>query len=207
MYTGLLSSHAHQAARLPASAWGSDSHTRLCSSKLMQSTQVWLHFCSHIMVSSLWQPDQSSPDSFHGNRVSSCCAHRLHLRSWRLQMSLLTQAFDTTSQDLSLCVFRQALSPKVTQASIPADVCRAALQGVQGALPCVTPARQAALLAAVSSLSSRAPARSAVKAACLEFQLALLAKGGAVLYPAPGTGVPQLPEEVLVKWLLVSSSG
>ena len=99
---------------------------------------------------------------------------------------------------------RQALSSQVTQASVPADVCRAALQGVQGALLCVTPTRQAALLAAVTSLSSRAAARSAVKAACLEFQLVLLAKGGAVLYPDPGTGVAQLPEAVLVEWLQVS---
>lgn len=69
---------------------------------------------------------------------------------------------------------------------------------------CVSPTRQAALLAAVTSLSSRAAARSAVKAACLEFQLALLAKGGAVLHPDPGTGVSQLPEAVLVQWLQVS---
>lgn len=100
---------------------------------------------------------------------------------------------------------RQALSSQITQASVTADVCRAALQGVQGALLCVSPARQAALLAAVTSLGSRAAARSAVKAACLEFQLALLAKGGAVLSPHPGTGVPQLPEAVLVHWLQVSS--
>ena len=100
---------------------------------------------------------------------------------------------------------RQALSSKLAQASVPADVCRAALQGVQGALACVSSSRQAALLAAVTSLSSRAAARSAVKAACLEFQLGLLAKGGAVLYPDLGTGVPQLPEAVLVEWLVVSS--
>ena len=100
---------------------------------------------------------------------------------------------------------RQALSSQITQASVPADVCRAALQGVQGALLCVSATRQAALLAAVTRLSSRAAARSAVKAACLEFQLALLAKGGALLYPDAGTGVPQLPEAVLVLWLQVSS--
>lgn len=100
---------------------------------------------------------------------------------------------------------RQALAAEVTQASVPADVCGAALQGVQGALWHVAPPRRAALLAAASSLSSRATARSAVKAACLDFQLALLAKGGAVLYPDPVTGVPLLPEGVLIEWLQVSS--
>ena len=95
------------------------------------------------------------------------------------------------------------MSSKAAQGSVSADVCRAALQGVQGALPCVSPARQAALLAAVTSLSSRAAARSALKAACLDFQLALVAKGRAVLYRDPNTGVPQLPEAVLVQWLQV----
>ena len=97
------------------------------------------------------------------------------------------------------------MSSKAAQGSVSAEVCRAALQGVEGALPCVSPARQAALLAAVTSLSSRAAARSALKAACLDFQLALLAKGRAVLYPNPGTGLPQLPGAVLVRWLQVSS--
>lgn len=100
---------------------------------------------------------------------------------------------------------RQAVWDKVIQANMAAEVCRAALQGVQGALVYVSPSRQEALLAAVSSLSSRAAARSAVKAACLDFQLALLAKGGAVLHPNPGTGVPLLPEAVLIEWLQVSS--
>lgn len=68
----------------------------------------------------------------------------------------------------------------------------------------MSPARQAALLAAVTKLSSRVAARSAVKAACLEFQLGLLAKGGAVLHPEPTTGVPLLPEGVLIEWLQVS---
>ena len=98
---------------------------------------------------------------------------------------------------------RQALSHHITQPSMPADVCTAALQGVQAALLYVTPARRATLLAAISSLSSRAPSRSAVKAACLDFQLAMLAKGGAVLYPDPVTGVPLLPEGVLIEWLQV----
>lgn len=97
------------------------------------------------------------------------------------------------------------MSSKAAPGNVSADVCRAALQGVQGALPCVSPTRQAALLAAVISLSSIAAARSALKAACLDFQLALLAKGRAVLQPHPGTGVPQLPEAVLVQWLQVST--
>lgn len=112
----------------------------------------------------------------------------------------------TATQSKAPTVYhRQAMSSKDAQGSVLADVCRAALQGVQGALPCVSPARQAALLAAVTSLSSRAAARSALKAACLEFQLALLAKGRAVLQPNPGTGVPQLPEAVLINWLQVST--
>lgn len=99
---------------------------------------------------------------------------------------------------------RQAVSAEAAQANVPADVCRATLQGVQAGLVHVSTTRQAALLAAVSKLSSRAAARSAVKAACLEFQLGLLAKGGGVLHPDPGTGVALLPEAVLIEWLRVS---
>ncbi len=86
---------------------------------------------------------------------------------------------------------------------MPVDVCTAALQGVQGVLPFVSPARRATLLAAVCTLSHRSAARSAVKAACLTFQQALLAQGGQVLYPDPMTGVTLLPEAVLIEWLQV----
>ena len=144
----------------------------------------------------------------HYMATSLCFAHRLqHFlpppHQTLLQMPPPHRSLTHAHKAVTVC-HRQALSSKLAQASVPADVCRAALQGVQGALLCVSPTRQAALLAAVTSLSSRAAARSAVKAACLEFQLALLAKGGAVLHPDPGTGVPQLPEAVLVQWLQVS---
>ena len=100
-------------------------------------------------------------------------------------------------------VHRRALSEDVKQANMPLDVCTAALQGVQGVLPFVSPSRRATLLQAVCTLSSRSAARSAVKAACLSFQQTLLAKGGQVLYPDPVTGVPLLPEAVLIGWLQV----
>jgi len=88
---------------------------------------------------------------------------------------------------------------------MPVDVCTAALQGVQGVLPFVSPSRRAALLAAVCTLSTRSAARSAVKAACLAFQQSLLDKGGQVLYPDPSTGAILLPEAVLIEWLQVST--
>ncbi|DBA90449.1 TPA: hypothetical protein ACH3X1_003716 [Trebouxia sp. C0004] len=96
---------------------------------------------------------------------------------------------------------RQALSEEIKQSNMPVDVCTAALQGVQGVLPFVSPSRRAALLAAVCSLSTRSAARSAVKAACLAFQQSLLDKGGRVLYPDPSTGATLLPEAVLIEWL------
>ncbi|DBA93897.1 TPA: hypothetical protein ACH3X3_013936 [Trebouxia sp. C0006] len=96
---------------------------------------------------------------------------------------------------------RRALSEEIKQSNMPVDVCTAALQGVQGVLPFVSPSRRAALLAAVCTLSTRSAARSAVKAACLAFQQSLLDKGGQVLYPDPSTGAILLPEAVLIEWL------
>ena len=118
--------------------------------------------------------------------------------------SLLSQQWAIYMQAQRLVAFcRRALSDDVTQSMMPADVCKAALQGVQGALAHASPARCDALLAAVTSLSSRAPPRSAVKAACLDFQLALLARGGEVMYPKPATGIPLLSHGVLIDWLQV----
>jgi len=100
---------------------------------------------------------------------------------------------------------RRALSEEVKQSNMPVDVCTAALQGVQGVLPFVSPSRRAALLAAVCTLSTRSAARSAVKAACLAFQQSLLDRGGQVLYSDSNTGAPLLPETVLIEWLQVSA--
>ena len=89
---------------------------------------------------------------------------------------------------------------------MPSEVCKAALQGIQRALPHVTPSRRAALLAAVTALSTRSAARSAAKAACISFQQELLDQGGQVIYPHPTTGVLLLPEDVLIDWVQVRSS-
>ena len=87
---------------------------------------------------------------------------------------------------------------------MPLEVCKAALQGVQGVLPHVTTSRREALLAAVTALSSRAAARTAAKAACIGFQQALLAQGGQVIYPHPVTGIVLLPEGFFIQWVQVS---
>lgn len=106
----------------------------------------------------------------------------------------------------NVVVCRLGLAENVKQASLPLDVCTAALQGIQAVLPHTTPQRRAALLAAVTSLSVRSSARSSIRGACLEFQHTLLAKGGEVLYPNPLTRVPLLPEGVVIDWVQVSHS-
>ena len=118
--------------------------------------------------------------------------------------SLFTHVSVTSLLTCIQQLFRQALSEEVRQANMPVEVCTAALQGVQEVLPFVSPSRRAVLLAAVCTLSTRSAARSGVKAACLAFQHRLLAKGGQALYPDPRSGVPLLPEAVLIEWLLVS---
>ena len=101
-------------------------------------------------------------------------------------------------------ICRLALTEDVKQTSLPVDVCTAALQGVQAVLPHTSPERRAVLLSAVTSLSVRSSARSSIKGACLAFQQALLARGGEVLYPNAQTGVPLLPEAVIIEWVQVS---
>ena len=97
------------------------------------------------------------------------------------------------------------MAEDVQQASLPVDVCIAVLRGVQAVLPFTSPQRRAALLSAVTSLASRSKARSPVKAACLGFQQGLLSQKGAGLFPEPLTGLPVLPEGVIVDWVQVGS--
>lgn len=136
-------------------------------------------------------------------RHNACKSGLYTLCSGRLANSTERYA-NSCELSLVLPVCRLALAEDVKQASLPLDVCTAALQGVQAVLPHATPQRRAALLAAVTSLSVRSSVRSSIRAACLEFQQSLLAKGGAVLYPQPLTGVPLLPEDVVVEWVQVS---
>ena len=96
---------------------------------------------------------------------------------------------------------RQVLSEEVKQNKLPAEVCKAALDGVQGVLPYVSPSRRAALLTAVTALSSKSAARTAARAACLFFQQSLMTQGGQVLFAKSASEGPLLPEAVLIEWL------